>query len=118
MIFKTQRSLADISFENVKLAVKSSGLDYILQETAYSANLKIRKKYLTDYSSTHLLSQAASTSVITQMFTHFHFPRPVQIILKHKLKKNVKIAEFLIVLNVHKTAKNFRMYNRNLSKQS
>ena len=50
MLFKTQRSLADSAFEGIKDSVKASKLDFLLQESAFSATIKIRKKYLVDYS--------------------------------------------------------------------
>ena len=60
MIWKSERSLADKAFEHIKAVVKLSALDYLMQENPYSATIKIRKKYLNDFSATQ---QATSSPV-------------------------------------------------------
>ena len=76
MIVKTERSLADKSFEKIKEAVKLSGLDYCIRESAYTVDLKLRKRYLTDYS--HQIFQPESTPVTLtdQKVYSFPFPPP------------------------------------------
>ena len=66
MHLKTQR-VADKAFEKITESIKTSGLEYFIQHSPYSASVKIRGKYSMDYSPTtptsHQFSQQASTPV-------------------------------------------------------
>ena len=60
MIYQTQRSKADKEVDNIKSAVKQSGLDYFVEESPFSVTLRIKKTFLQDFSPRY--TEALSTS--------------------------------------------------------
>ena len=66
MIF-TQRQEADLEFDKVKAALKQSTLEFFLQESPFSANIFLKKKFLEDFSlpSTHATQFSPATNFPT-----------------------------------------------------
>ena len=75
MIFKSQRELADNASEKIKETIKLSALDYLWQESAYSVTIKLRKKFLNNYSDKQT-STPPPASPATPFRDLYSFPPP------------------------------------------